>query len=231
MNLKKLVSIELALLLLIPVIYLLSWRSFILSTVLSVISIVVVFILYHKFQDILIYFLGTVLGSIGEIACVYFGVWEYSQAHFLGIPLWLSLFWGYVFLVIRRLSLKVLTNKNVKKSIHKSGTRNYIILFITYILLIFIPSLLFNHNLAVFLGLFILSAVSLYKADKTDVFFVLTFVILGLLLELLCVHIGIWRYPNPDIAGIPGWLIFLYSGFSLFIKRTSETISEHLRNR
>ncbi len=226
MNLKKLFSIELFLLLITPIIYIYSWKSFIFSTILALSAVIIAFILFHKFQDIIYFILGIILGSIGEICCVYFGVWEYSKPLFLGIPLWLSLFWGYVFLLIRRLGIKILDNQNEKTKSSKTNMKNYTHLFITYPLLMLIPSLLVSSNIIVFFGLSAISISLLYKADNQDIFFAFTFAILGALLEIICVHFGIWKYSNPDILGIPLWLILLYSGFALFIKKTAEIIIE-----
>ena len=45
---------------------------------------------------------ASIVGSIGEIVCVNFGVWRYTNSSLLGIPLWLPLAWGLGVLWIKR---------------------------------------------------------------------------------------------------------------------------------
>ncbi len=220
MNFRKIISIETFLLLIIPFIYLISWQSHILSTFLALSLIIIVFVIYHKPIDIIFFILGIILGSIGEISCVYFGVWEYNNPLFLGIPLWLSLFWGYVFILINRLALKLI----IKKEITNKSFNIKLLPFI-YLLLIITPSLL-KSNIAVFLGLLIINIVLLYKADNRDHFFAISFAFFGPVLEILCVYYGLWKYTKPDVLGIPIWLILLYSGFALFIKKTADSFTQ-----
>ncbi len=45
-------------------------------------------------QERLILCLGATFGPLAEIIAVHFGVWSYSHATIIGIPLWLPLLWG-----------------------------------------------------------------------------------------------------------------------------------------
>jgi len=219
MNYKKIISTEFFFLALIPFIYITTWDKLFFSTLLSIIAVIFVLYLFHKKLDILYFSLGLLFGSIGEISVVYFGVWEYTKPLFLGIPLWLSLFWGYAFLIINRFMEKVIIfDTKIKKKKYP-----IILLIIIYPFLILIPSFIEN-NLLIFIGLSFIFILLLLTHNKKDIFFVLFFSIFGILLEILCVYYGIWKYFNPDIFGIPLWLPVLYADFSLFIRKTVNNI-------
>jgi hypothetical protein len=228
MRLKDILSIEFLLILIVPVVYIYSWQSFALSTLLSLMFVFIVLFFYHTFLDFLYFFLGLLLGSIGEIACVYFGAWSYTKPHYLGIPLWLSIFWGYGFLIMRRLEFKILSTEK-KHNNDKSIDKQYFFLLIIYCLLIFIPSLLFRYNTIVFILLLCINISLLYKINSEKVFFGIIFGLLGPIMEIICIHMGIWKYANPDFLGIPFWLILLYSGFAIFIKRLTKKFRNLLR--
>jgi hypothetical protein len=59
---------------------------------------------WHKKHDILFFVTGAVVGPIAEIVCIYFGVWQYANPTFLGIPVWLPLAWGLVTVLIKRIA-------------------------------------------------------------------------------------------------------------------------------
>jgi len=225
MRLKGFLSVEFLLILIVPVVYIYSWQSFVLSTLISLMLVFIVLFFYHTFSDIMYFFLGLLLGSIGEIVCAYFGAWSYTKPHYLGIPLWLYIFWGYGFLVIRRLELKILSPKK-KHNNNKGIDKGYFVLLIIYCSLIFIPSLLFRYNIIVFILLLCINMILLYGIDSEKVFFAIIFGLLGPIMEIICIHMGIWKYENPDFLGIPLWLILLYSGFAIFIK----TLTKNFRN-
>lgn len=48
--------------------------------------------------------IAAILGPVGEIICIYFGVWRYANPTLLGIPLWLPVLWGATPLAIIKIS-------------------------------------------------------------------------------------------------------------------------------
>ena len=67
---------------------------------------------WHEKQDISLFIMSAIGGSIGEIICIYFGVWTYNNASFLGIPLWLPLLLGFSSVMIKRVAHTVTHLKN-----------------------------------------------------------------------------------------------------------------------
>ena len=59
---------------------------------------------WHKKRDFSYFISGAVIGPAAEIICVYFGVWQYSNPSFLGIPMWLPLIWGLGTILIKRIA-------------------------------------------------------------------------------------------------------------------------------
>jgi hypothetical protein len=59
---------------------------------------------WHKKHDVLFFVTGAIVGPVGEIVCIYFGVWQYANPTFLGIPVWLPLAWGLATMLIKRIA-------------------------------------------------------------------------------------------------------------------------------
>jgi len=59
---------------------------------------------WHKNHDAYFFVVGAIVGPIGEIVAVSFGVWQYANPSFLGIPIWLPLVWGLAVVLIKRIA-------------------------------------------------------------------------------------------------------------------------------
>ena len=59
---------------------------------------------WYKLHDSYFFITGAIIGPIGEIVAIYFGAWQYANPTFLGIPIWLPLFWGLAVVLIKRFS-------------------------------------------------------------------------------------------------------------------------------
>ena len=49
---------------------------------------------WHNRGDILFFVTMAIVGSVGEIMYIHFGVWKYANPTFLGLPLYIPFFWG-----------------------------------------------------------------------------------------------------------------------------------------
>jgi len=67
--------------------------------------------LWYEKEDILIFGFGALLGSIGEINCIAFGIWTYSNPNMLWIPTWLPFLWGFVSVIIKRVYITMDQNR------------------------------------------------------------------------------------------------------------------------
>ena len=80
------------------------WKNNFLLTILLLIGWLIGFKLWHKKQDFYFFVIGAIVGPIGEIVCIHFGAWKYSNPSFLGIPVWLPFVWGLAVILIKRLA-------------------------------------------------------------------------------------------------------------------------------
>ena len=58
---------------------------------------------------------------------------------------------------------------------------------------------------------------------KHDIYFFMSGVFVGTVIEVICVHFGTWSYANPTFLGIPLWLPLAWGLFTMLIKRIAET--------
>jgi hypothetical protein len=82
------------------------WENVILLTILLLIIAIFTLIYFHKKNDLITFFVGSMSGAFAESVCIYFEAWVYNNPTFL-IPLWLPILWGIAALVIRRFTLKI----------------------------------------------------------------------------------------------------------------------------
>ncbi|MBU0760641.1 MAG: hypothetical protein KJ600_04620 [Nanoarchaeota archaeon] len=66
---------------------------FLTTAVIGVVSLVGL-IKWKSKLTLVIFIFSALLGTIGEMIATNYGVWEYSFANFVNIPLWLFLVWG-----------------------------------------------------------------------------------------------------------------------------------------
>lgn len=61
---------------------------------------------WHQKEDLLIFFIGAILGTLGEFVCVQLGYWSYFNPYFkqFGIDITLALDWGLSSVIINRLA-------------------------------------------------------------------------------------------------------------------------------
>ena len=57
---------------------------------------------WHNKYDRILFVLGALGGSLGEISAVNLGIWSYTNPFLLGIPLWLPFIWGETIVVAKK---------------------------------------------------------------------------------------------------------------------------------
>lgn len=78
----------------IPVLF----SNYLAATIL--IPIALLFILFpHDSKIWKIWVFGALFGPLSEAFCIYYGLWNYAHPDFFGIPIWLPLVWGNVFIL------------------------------------------------------------------------------------------------------------------------------------
>ena len=58
--------------------------------------------------DVTLFIAASLFFQIGEIILAQFGAWTYNNPTYLGIPIWITLSWGYAAIIIRRFSISMM---------------------------------------------------------------------------------------------------------------------------
>lgn len=69
-------------------------EEIIISTFLLVILAIIGLIKWKSYLTLIIFFFGAIFGVISEMICIYFKVWSYTITNFYNIPLWLFIVGG-----------------------------------------------------------------------------------------------------------------------------------------
>lgn len=78
--------------------------------------------------------------------------------------------------------------------------------FVAFVLLISCVMLLWRNNLLLSVVMLVACAIALALwHERIDVSFFLVIALLGTLAEITFVRVGVWRYANPTLLGIPMW--------------------------
>ena len=66
--------------------------------------LLVIYTFSHRYQknEIILFILGAIIGTLIEFNSSIFLGQRWGEASLLSIPIWMPIFWGYVFVVIRR---------------------------------------------------------------------------------------------------------------------------------
>jgi hypothetical protein len=81
------------------------WRNNLLLFFVMLIECSVALYLWHGRLELCFFFIIAVLGSLAEAVFVRFGVWQYANPTFLGMPVWFPLAFGTTGLIGARLAL------------------------------------------------------------------------------------------------------------------------------
>lgn len=80
------------------------YKNNLLTLFLLIVLWIIAINLWHKKHDIYFYIIGAIIGTIGEIICVYFGVWRYKNPSLLGVPIWVPFAWGFAIILAKRIA-------------------------------------------------------------------------------------------------------------------------------
>lgn len=83
------------------------YKSILLTTALILAVAIIGLIKWKSRRTLYIFLIVSIFGALAEMACIYFGVWEYSFTDFFNIPTWLFIVWGNAAVFIYQLSLEI----------------------------------------------------------------------------------------------------------------------------
>ncbi len=80
------------------------WKDNILLTEFLVVILILMLSMQRSKKEIILVVFFGIAGSIAEIVTMYFGVWQYDNPSFFGIPLWLPALWAVASIYVIRVS-------------------------------------------------------------------------------------------------------------------------------
>lgn len=80
------------------------WQHNILLTGIYLAGFIAALLSWKRNDEIILFVVVAVLFQAGEMIIAHFGAWTYNNPTYLGIPMWIPLSWGYVAVIIKRLS-------------------------------------------------------------------------------------------------------------------------------
>jgi uncharacterized membrane protein YoaT (DUF817 family) len=92
---------------------------------------------------------------------------------------------------------------------------------------IVIDVLFFNDNILL-LVLVIIGGIAIFSLwhEKDDVIFFVIGTVAGAIVEIVCVHFGVWSYANPYFLGIPLWLAPDWGFYLVVLNRAEKFVKK-----
>ncbi|MFP4403208.1 MAG: hypothetical protein ACLFPJ_02570, partial [Candidatus Woesearchaeota archaeon] len=78
------------------------WENNLILTILYIIIFLTALFFWKSKEDILLFIIACIFFQIGEIIIVYYGAWTFNNPTYLGIPIWITLSWGFSSVIIKR---------------------------------------------------------------------------------------------------------------------------------
>ncbi|MFW6220387.1 MAG: hypothetical protein ACOC3X_01805 [Nanoarchaeota archaeon] len=98
------------------------WENNLILTILYIIIFLTALFFWKSKEDILLFIIACIFFQIGEIIIVYYGAWTFNNPTYLGIPIWITLSWGFSSVIIKRFANT--TNKLFKLFNNNNNNNN-----------------------------------------------------------------------------------------------------------
>ena len=189
---------------------------------------IIAFQKWKSYEDRIFFFVCGIVGFAGEVVCIKYGAWTYSNPVLLGVPLWEPLMWGFLGMTAHRIQQTVFSLEHkdrIRKLTH--GTVRDIVYDLSMMgIVIALVSSLWRNDQLLFIVLLLLGICNvLIFHHPRDLFFIFISPAMLLLFEPLAVSSGAWTYPSPVVFGVPLWLFSAYFCFCLLFGRLGMTAS------
>ncbi len=171
---------------------------------------------------------GMIVGPIVEIACVFGGLWTYSDTGELpAIPLWILPGWTCF-----PLSLVVIAETVTKRPFR---TPRSILTPYWLIGAILLQTVLFvslgNQTITALVAAAVLTfGVALFMLRKETLVLLIVGGILGPLVESLPILAGAWSYRTSEILGMPVYMPWAYGLFAVFVVTLAAYVADASRS-
>ncbi len=150
------------------------------------------------------------------------GLFEFRFKDILLMPWYEPALWGFYFLALTRF---VPTTPHDRATVSLKSVAAVVVTSLMFSL--------FSHDSRLLLAATGVSTAVLFAMFHTraDVHYALAALGLGLIVELFGVSTGLWRYPAPDVLGIPYWFATMWMSVGLLGRRFLIPAAEWLSAR
>ncbi len=187
------------------------------------------FALLYRRGDLLVFFLGILLGGGNDVLSMWKGVYWYTPSTWLPVPIpgWMVIFWGEAFLFFRRLMRypPFVADETVRRGIDLP-------LLMDLVILIPLKMILYRYAAIPWVPDMTFATVLLFRylllpplTHERRLLFVI--LMLGPLYESLLIAAGLYVYQHGIVFGMPLWLIVYW----LYIFRLLKAIQDRLEMR
>lgn len=149
-------------------------------------------------------------------AAIQRGLFEFTAPNVLGLPYWEFFLWGFWVLHTHRIA--------GGPPAPRPGRWEW-----GLVVLFALSFVLFQSATAVLLASgAVMSAALVRWHERDDVHHVAHMLLIGTLLEYPGVALGLWRYPDPPVGGVPLWYATMWGGIGLFLRRWAAPLAARL---
>jgi hypothetical protein len=142
--------------------------------------------------------------------CLKAGLFEFRFKDILFMPYYEPLLWGFYFMSMKRF---ISADQKDDVVVDKRSLAGVVVTSMMFSIFSFNSHALFIATACSTIFLFLLFH------TKTDLYYALYALILGLVVELFGVSSGLWSYPAPDFLGIPYWFATMWISVGLLGRR------------
>lgn len=185
-----------------------------LMTALIGLNIIARFLLIGRKRDWIFFAIGFVLGGGNDLLSMIRGIYEYTPAHLLPvpIPIWMLVFWGQIFVAFRQLfQLPAFQPAPMAGKPWRIDFR-LIADIATFAVLRVIVYLFIGKEplLTILYGAVVALRFLVIPPGRRDWLLIILVTALGVAYEGALVAFGLYVYQDPVFLGLPGWLIIYW---------------------
>lgn len=160
-----------------------------------------------KKSDVLLFTGSSALFTVMNAAAIHRGLFEFLEPNLLGLPYWEFFLWGFWVLH---------THRAVGGApAPRPGRWEWAL-----VILFALSFALFPSSRAVLLASGVVLTVALVRWHTRDDWrHAAHTLLIGTLLEFPGVALGLWRYPDSPVGGVPLWYATMWGGIGLFLRR------------
>lgn len=169
-----------------------------------------------KKSDVALFIGCSALFTTMNTAAIHRGLFEFMKPNLLGLPYWEFFLWGFWVLHTHRIAAGA--------PAPRPGRWEW-----GLVVLFALSFVLFESATAVLLasGTVLATAFTRWHAPE-DRRHVAQLILVGTMLEYAGVGLGLWRYPDPPVGGVPLWYVTMWGGIGLFLRRWAAPLATRL---